>query len=149
MLSDECNENGSWKTIIGLISKKATLHVQHTILYISKFPLFCTTKRETCRNFLVTRFTEKRRKFFCSLFSLPLIFTSVAAIISHFFQRRYKIFSLFFQQKMSPLFFISRSSSLSLFSSLSFVGLSPTFSGSLSLPFSSSIDQICGHNNYI
>ena len=30
------------KTTIGLISKKATLHVQHTFLYIS-LPLFCTT----------------------------------------------------------------------------------------------------------
>ena len=41
MLSGEGNENGE-KTTIGLISKKATLHVQHTFLYIS-LPLFCTT----------------------------------------------------------------------------------------------------------
>ena len=40
-----------------------------------------------------------------------------------FCHRRYKIFMLFFQQKMSPLFFISRSRSLSLFFSLSFAGL--------------------------
>ena len=39
--SGEGNENGE-KTTIGLISKKATLHVQHTFLYIS-LPLFCTT----------------------------------------------------------------------------------------------------------
>ena len=42
MLSGEGDENGEKKTI-GLITKKATLHVQHTFLYIS-LPLFCTTK---------------------------------------------------------------------------------------------------------
>ena len=41
MLSCEGNENGE-KTTIGLIGKKATLHVQHTFLYIC-LPLFCTT----------------------------------------------------------------------------------------------------------
>ena len=41
MLSGEGNEN-SEKTKIGLISKKATLHVQHTFLYIS-LPLFWKT----------------------------------------------------------------------------------------------------------
>ena len=41
MLSGEGNENGE-KTAIGLISKKTTLQVQHTFLYIS-LPLFCTT----------------------------------------------------------------------------------------------------------
>ena len=46
---------------------------------------------------------------------------------------------------MPPLFFIIRSSSLSLFFSLSFAGLSPTFSFSLS--FSFSIFKICGHDN--
>ena len=48
----------------------------------------------------------------CSLFfPLPLSFTLVAASISHFSHRRYKIFMLFFQRNWSPLFFISRSSS--------------------------------------
>ena len=42
-------------------------------------------------------------------------------------------------------FFISRSKSLSPFFSLSFAGLPPTFSFSLS--FSCSIFQICGHDN--
>ena len=41
MLSGEGNENGE-KTTIGLISKKATLHVSTLFLYIS-LPLFCTT----------------------------------------------------------------------------------------------------------
>ena len=39
--SGEGNQNGE-KTTIGLISKRAALHVQHTFLYIS-LPLFCTT----------------------------------------------------------------------------------------------------------
>ena len=42
MLSGEGNENGKKKKTIGLISKKATLHVQHTFFYISLL-LFCTT----------------------------------------------------------------------------------------------------------
>ena len=42
MLSGEGNAGERWKTTIGLISRKATLHVQHTFLYIS-LPLFCTT----------------------------------------------------------------------------------------------------------
>ena len=50
-----------------------------------------------------------------------------------------------FNKNMSPLFFISRSKSLSPFFSLSFAGLPPTFSFSLS--FSCSIFQICGHDN--
>ena len=36
------NAGERWKTTIGLISKKTTLHVQHTFLYIS-LPLFWTT----------------------------------------------------------------------------------------------------------
>ena len=42
MLSGEGNAGERWKTTIGLISKKTTLHVQHTFLYISLL-LFCTT----------------------------------------------------------------------------------------------------------
>ena len=47
MLSGEGSENGKkkknkTKTTIVLISKKATMHVQHTFFYIS-LPLFCTT----------------------------------------------------------------------------------------------------------
>ena len=47
MLGSEGNENGKkTKTTIGLISKKATLHVQHFFLYIP-LPLFCTTLNTT------------------------------------------------------------------------------------------------------
>ena len=44
MPNGEGNENGEKITIgiKGVISKKATLHMQHTFLYIS-LPLFCTT----------------------------------------------------------------------------------------------------------
>ena len=42
MLSGEDNAENGEKTTIGLISKKATLHVQHTFLYIP-LPLFFTT----------------------------------------------------------------------------------------------------------
>ena len=41
MLSGECNAGERWKTTIGLITQKATLHVQHIFLYIS-LQLFCT-----------------------------------------------------------------------------------------------------------
>ena len=86
---------------------------------------------------------RKYRTCFCSFFFLlPSIFTLVAASISYFPKRRYKIFMLFFQQKNFPLYFISRSSCLLLFFSLSFPGLSPTFSFSVSL----SVLQVCRHD---
>ena len=53
---------------------------------------------------------------------------------------------LFFQQKMSLLFFVCRSRSLSPFFSLSFAGLLPTLSFALS--FSCSTFQIFWHNNW-
>ena len=86
MLSGEGNENGE-KTSIGLISKKATLHVQHIFLCIS-LPLFCET-RETWNFQKLLSYTfygglvVRVLVHFC--FSLPLIFTLVAASISHFF----------------------------------------------------------------
>ena len=71
-----------------------------------KCTLFCTflcrcfaqIQRETSINFLVKRFMKKCRTCFCFFFSLPLIFTVVAASISHFLTAQ-KIFMLFFQQK--------------------------------------------------
>ena len=57
MLSGEGNENGE-KTTIGLISKKATLHVQHTFCtFLCR--CFARLQRKTSRNFLVTRFMEE------------------------------------------------------------------------------------------
>ena len=57
--------------------------MQHTFLYIS-FPMFCTTK--TWNFFeppINTFFGEKVCVPVHSVFSLPLIFTLVAASISH------------------------------------------------------------------
>ena len=98
---------------------------------------FAQLQRETYWNFLVTRFI---------FFSLPLIF------ILHWWPLAFLILSppLSLEEnsnkKMSSLFFISRSRSLSPYFSLSFAGLPPTFSFSLS--FSCSIFQICGHDSY-
>ena len=69
----------------------------------------------------------------------------VAASISHFVTAATKFSCCSSNKKMSPLFFISRSRSLSPFFSLSFAGLPRTFSFSRS--FSCSIFQICGHYN--
>ena len=89
MLNGDGNENRQ-TTSVGLIRKKTkTLRVQHTFVYIS-LPLFCTT---TARNF------QKLPSYIHVLcvpvhfvFSPPLIFTLVAASISPFSHRRYKIF---------------------------------------------------------
>ena len=124
------------KKTIGLISKKATLHVQHTLFvhffavvlhhYNLKLPetSWLHVLWRKCRTCCFVHF----------LFSLPLFFT-----LPHFLTAATKF------PKNVSLFFISRSSSLSLFFSLSFAGLSPTFSFSPS--FSFSIFQICGHDN--
>ena len=67
MLSGEVNENDE-KTI-GLISKKATLHVQHTF-FVHFFAVNCFARlqRETSRNFLVTRFREEMSYVFLFTF---------------------------------------------------------------------------------
>ena len=143
------NENGK-KTTIGLISKKTTLHVQHTFLYISVFAVFfARLQRETSRNFQVTRLMKEMSYvflvhyffffFYCRSISpwWPLAFL--------IFWSPLQIFHLVLPTKNVLLFYIFRSSSLSLFFSLSFAGLSPAFS--FFLPFSFSIFQICGHDN--
>ena len=65
----------------------------------------------------------------------------MATSISHFVPAATKFSCCSSNKKLSPLFFISRSQTLSTFFSLSFAGLPPTFSFSLS--FSYSIFQIC------
>ena len=138
MLSGEGNENGE-KTTMGLISKKATLHVQKTFFVHFFCHCFARPQRETSRNFLVTRFMEEMSYvfLFTFLFSLPLIFTFMAARISHFLTAAANCLncSCCSSIKKSPLFFISGSSSLSLFFSFSFAGLSPAFSFFLSFSF--------------
>ena len=144
MLSGEGNAGEGWKTTIGLISKKITLHVQHTFLYIF-LPFFCTT---VTWNLDVTRCLEEMSRrvlvhffFTAAHFHLALL----AASISHFVTAATKFSSRPSNRKMSPLFFISSSRSLSPFFALSFAGLPPAFSFSLS--FSCSIFQIWGHDN--
>ena len=75
MLSGEGKEN--YENTIGLIGKKATLHVHHTFCTFLCL-CFARLQRETSRNFPVTRFMEEMP------LTLPLIFTLVAASISHF-----------------------------------------------------------------
>ena len=149
MLSGEGNAGEWWKTAIGLISEKKQLWTCSTLFLYTSLLLFCTTIRETSRNLLVTRFMEEMSYVFFSFtfFSLPLIFPL------HWWPLAFPILSLPLQnfhvvlptKKMSPLFFIARSRPLSPFFLLSFAGLPPTFSFSLS--FSCSIFQICGHDN--
>ena len=140
MLCGEGNENGE-KTTIGLISKKATLHVQHTFFCTFLCRCFARLRRETSRNFSVTQFLEKNVvRFLVHLFNAADFHLAlVAASICH---HRYKISN---KKKCFLCFFIFCSRSLSSFHSLSFAGLPPTFS--LSLSFSCSIFQICGHDN--
>ena len=64
-----------WKTAIRLISKKATLHVQHSFLYIS-LPLFSTTTTWNFQKLLsYTFYGGNVVRVPVHFFSLPLIFT--------------------------------------------------------------------------
>ena len=180
MLSGKGNEKGE-RTTMGLISKKATLHVQRTFLYIF-FPLFCTTTiwnfqklpsytfyggnvvrvlavpdtdleirdwgqsskplekggwgrspKNSKKIFSALRASVwskikgepgplPRIRHFLALFffkdKLLLLFIRTVAQHISFSHRRYKIVMLFFQQKMTLLFFISRLLSLYLCLSL-------------------------------
>ena len=148
MLSGEGNAAERGKTTIGLISKRATFHMQLTffvrffavVLHDYNVNLPETSCTFFGENWVVRVLVHVFQFFTAAHFHLAL----VAASISHFITAATKFLMLFFQQKMSPLFFISRSRSLSLFFSLSFAGLR-LFSFSLS--FSCSIFQIYGHDN--
>ena len=148
MLSGEGNAGDRRKTTIGLNSKKktttTTFHMQHTFFFFFiSLSLSCTT---TTQNFQKPFFYGGNVvRVIVHFFSLPLIFTLhwwplAFLILSSLLQN----FHIGFQQKMSP-FFISRSRSLSPFFPLSFAGLTPTLSFSLS--FSCSMFQICGHDH--
>ena len=149
MLSGEGNAGDRRKTTIGLNSKKKNNnnnfpHAAHFFFFFS-FPCRCLARlqRKTSRN-----------RFFMGEMSYVLSFTffhcrSFSPYIGgrqHFSFCRpcYKIFILA-SNKKCLLFFISRSRSLSPFFPLSFAGLSPTLSFSLS--FSCSMFQICGHDH--
>ena len=149
MLSGEGNAGERWKTAIRLNSKKNQLCTCSTLFCTFLCRCFPRLQRQTSRNLLVTLLMEEMSYVFsftffhCRSFS-PYIWL-VAASISHFVTAATKFSCCSSNKKMSPLFFISRSRSLSPFFSLSFAGLPPTFSFSLS--FSCSIFQICGHDN--
>ena len=72
MPSGEGKEN--YENTIGLIGKKATLHVQHTFCTFLCL-CFARLQRETSRNFPVTRFMEEMSYVLVHFLSLPLIFT--------------------------------------------------------------------------
>ena len=147
MLSGEGKEKGE-NTAIGLISKKAILHVQHTFFvhfFVVVLHDYNVKLPET--SWLVTRFMEEIRYVFLSTFcSLLLILTSVAGSISHFLTAATKL-SCCSSKKNVSFVFISRFSSLSLsvFSLTSLVYL--LLSLFLCLCLSFSIFQICGHGN--
>ena len=107
----------------------------YTFLNIS-LPLFCTITTWNFQKRACYMFNGGSVVFLFTFFSLPLIFTLVAAT-------NFPCCSS--NKKCLLCFFISRSGSLSLFFSLSFAVLSPSFS--FSLFFSLYIFQICGHDN--
>ena len=125
MLSGEGNAGERWKTTIGLFSKKKTLHVQH-IFFVH---FFAVVLHEYNANLPETFLWRRRRTRPLSLFftAAHFLVALVAASISYFVTAATK-FSRCSSKKMTPFFFISCSSSLSPFFSLSFAGLSLFFS---------------------
>ena len=119
---------------IDLIGKKTSLHVQHAFFLISKkqictcstlvclsLPLFCTTTMPFCTtktsNFLVTQYFYGGIVVcaYQRFFSLPLIFSSLAASISYFLTAAMK-FSCFSSHEIRVLYFQSLALALSLLS---------------------------------
>ena len=106
-----------------LVSKIATLHVQHTFFVHFFANVLHDYNVKTCRNFGVTRFKEEMSDVFSFTFlSLPLILALVAASIFNFDTAATK-FSYSSNKKMCPLFL-----TLALDLSLSFAGLPPASS---------------------
>ena len=83
MLSGKGNAVERGKTAIGLISKKATLHVQHTCFCTFICFCFARLQLETSGNFLVTRFMEEMSYVF-TLTAAHFHLSLAAASISHF-----------------------------------------------------------------
>ena len=77
MLSGEGNAGERWKTTIGLISKKATLHVQHTFFVRFFAVVLHDYNVKLPETSLVTRFMEEMSYVFSFnfFFHCPLIFT--------------------------------------------------------------------------
>ena len=103
MLSGESNENGE-KTTMGVISKKATLHVHWHFFCTFLCRCVARLQRETSRNFLVTRFVEEMSYVFLQ----PFFFTAAPwwpDSFSHFLTAATKISCCSSNKKMSPLLF--------------------------------------------
>ena len=156
------------KTTIGLVGKKQLCTCSTLVLYIS-LPSFCTTTKWNFQKHPGYTFYGGNvvRFLFHFFFSLPHFFTLVAVNISYFpiiiiiysftvrfltcqviksAKKFHKNFHVALPTKKCVFCLSSLALVLSLsFFLLSFVGLSPTFSFSLSLSFS--VFQNCGHDN--
>ena len=167
MLSDEGNENGEKNNNRSSWQKK-TLHLQHTC-FVHFFAVvlhdYKVTLPET--SWLHVLWRKCRTFSFSFFFSLPHFFTLVAVNISYFpiiiiiysftvrfltcqviksAKKFHKNFHVALPTKKCVFCLLSLALVLSLsFFLLSFVGLSPTFSFSLSLSFS--VFQNCGHDS--
>ena len=108
MLSGEGSENGE-NTAIGLISKKATLHVQHTFfVHFFAVVLHDYNVKLPETSWLVTRFMEEITYVFLSTFcSLLLILTSVAGSICHFLTAATKLSCCSSKKNVSFVFYLS------------------------------------------
>ena len=95
---------------MGLISKKTTLHVQHTFWYIS-LPFVCTTTTRNFQKHPSYTFYVFLSTFFFRYHPFSPWWPLAFPYVSH---RHYKIFMFFFQRNFSPLFFVSHSSSFSV-----------------------------------
>ena len=148
MQSGKGNENGG-KTIIGqtLKPKKNNFaRAAHFFLHFCAVVLHDFNVKLPETRLVTLSLEEMSYVFLFTFFSLPLIFTLVASALSFLiFPQPLQNFHVVLSTKFVSLVFISRSGSLSLFFSLSFPGLQPSFS--FSLPFFFSIFQICGHDN--
>ena len=130
-----------------------TFSATHNCSIVATFFRMVTTLLEHCNAVMhyksslrivpcnITFMEEMSYMFLLTFFPLPLIFSLVATSISHFLTAATN--SCFSSNEKWLL--ISRPSSPLFFFSLSFAGLSPI--SSFSLSFSFSIFQICGHNN--
>ena len=107
MLRGEGNENGV-KTTMGLISKKATLHVQKTFFCTFLLPLFCTTTTWNFQKLPSYTFYGGNvvRVLVYFLFFTASHFHLHTRSHFSFSHRCYKIFILFFHKK-SLLCFLS------------------------------------------
>ena len=117
MLSGEGNENGE-KTKIGLISKKATLQVQHTFFVHFFAVVVHDYNVKLPKASWLHVLWRKCRTCSCSLFFHCRSFSPRWPLAFLIFSPPLQNFMLFLQQKMSPLFFLSRSGSFSRRASL-------------------------------